>query len=96
MSKRSRTPELELKRLLRQVKLNELKYQFAAEDGRTSDQERIIKKTERLAERIGKLRAGINHQYLMDWAEAIEINKALDKEKEDGLVQRNPDSRESN
>lgn len=96
MSKRSRTPELELKRLLRQVKLNELKYQFAVEDGRTSDQERIIKKTERLAERIGKLRAGINHQYLMDWVEAIEINKALDKEKEDGLVQRNPDSRESN
>jgi hypothetical protein len=55
-----------LKRLIRQVKLIELKYQFAHEDGRELDKERLLKKAMRLGERIGQLQAIVAHQKKMD------------------------------
>lgn len=66
MSKRSRVPELELKRLIRQVKLIELKYQFAHEDGRELDKERLLKKAMRLGERVGQLKALIAHTQMRE------------------------------
>ena len=58
--------------------LCEIKYQWAVEDGRTSDAEGILKKASRYGERIQGLQAIITHNFLMDWDEAIKENKRRD------------------
>lgn len=76
MGKRSKVPELELKRLERQVSLLELKYQFALADGKKLEQERILAKAECLGKRIGILKATIKHKQNLEQAEvAKKINK---------------------
>lgn len=86
MSKRSRHPEFEYKRLQRMVKLMELKYQFAIDDGRTLDAERILRKAARIAHRVGALKAWLNH--------AKKMEELKEKEKvKDGITVSNPGDR---
>jgi hypothetical protein len=93
MSKRSINPTYVLKRASRQIKLLELKYQFAVEDGgmHCVKAERILKKATRLQERIQNALANIMVQKNRDHAEAIEINNKL-KEK-DNVTNLGSDSR---
>ena len=104
MSKRSKNPYHELKRLRHHLAILELKYQYAKDAGMAIICDRIAKKAGRIVERIERARAIIAVSYRRDWDEAKEINQRRDdakarllanlKEKENlnGMVQRDPDS----
>ena len=109
MSKRSKNPYHEVKRLRHHFSILELKYGYAKEAGMSIICDRLAKKAARIQERIQQVRGVIAVSFRRDWDEAIEMNLLVDlrnhperflpmviKEKTDGMVQRNPDSRESN
>ena len=108
MSKRSKNPYHEVKRLRHHFAVLELKYGYAKEAGMNIICDRLAKKAARIQERIQQVRGVIAVMFRRDWDEAKEINTARDdakarlianlkeKEKVDGMVQRDPDSRESN
>jgi hypothetical protein len=94
MSKRSKVPEIELKRLTRQLMMLELKFQFANEDKAVVQMDIILKKATRLSERIVNLKASIGHARKMDEIEAHEINNKMNEEKAN--ADSNPDNRPDN
>jgi hypothetical protein len=66
MAKRSKGLDFEIKRLQRKIQLCELKYQWAIDDGRSIDAERILQKVQNIyGPRLGQLMAASRHQNMM-------------------------------
>jgi cell fate (sporulation/competence/biofilm development) regulator YlbF (YheA/YmcA/DUF963 family) len=87
MAKKSTNMYSAVKRLARQFAVLELRYKFAQEDGRKIDCDKIAKQAARVSERVQMLTATIAHTEKM-----AAIKEKEDKEKKDGMVQRNPHS----